>query len=141
MFLVDTDVLSALAKRRRHASVDAWIGRQRSSNLFISVISIGEIERGIALQRAKDPNFAAMLATWLDQLLTVYGDRVLPFDLASARRWGQLSAALGHHGPDLQIAATALEHGLTVVTRNISDFEPTGVSTLDPFSSPPRRTP
>jgi predicted nucleic acid-binding protein len=97
--------------------------------------------RGIALQRAKDPNFAAMLATWLDQLLTVYGDRVLPFDLASARRWGQLSAALGHHGADLQIAATALEHGLTVVTRNISDFERTGVSTLDLFSSPPRRTP
>jgi predicted nucleic acid-binding protein len=96
--------------------------------------------RGIAFQRAKDPNFAAMLATWLDQLLTVYGDRVLP-DLASARRWGQLSAALGHHGADIQIAATALEHGLTVVTRNISGFEPTGVFTLDPFSSPPRRTP
>jgi predicted nucleic acid-binding protein len=141
MFLVDTDVLSALAKRRRHAGVEAWIGRQRSSELFVSVISIGEIERGIALQRAKDPNFAAMLATWLDQLLTVYGDRVLPFDLASARRWGQLSAALGHHGADLQIAATALEHGLAVVTRNISDFEPTGVSTLDPFRSPPRHTP
>jgi predicted nucleic acid-binding protein len=140
MFLVDTDVLSALAKRRRHANVEAWIGRQRSSELFVSVISIGEIEQGIALQRAKDPNFAAMLATWLDQLLTVYGDRVLAFDLASARRWGQLSAALGHHGADLQIAATALEHGLTVVTRNISDFEPTGVSTLDPFSSPPRHT-
>jgi len=140
MFLVDTDVLSALAKRRRHASVEAWIGRQRSSDLFVSVISIGEIERGIAL-RAKDSNFAAMLATWLDQLLSVYRDRVLPFDLASARRWGQLSAALGHHGADLQIAATALEHGLTVVTRNISDFEPTGVSTLDPFSSPPPRAP
>jgi predicted nucleic acid-binding protein len=140
MFVVDTDAFPALAKRRRHASFEAWIGRQRSGDLFVSVISICEIERGIALQRAKDPNFAAMLATWLDQLLTVYGDRVLP-DLASARRWGQLSAALGHHGADIQIAATALEHGLTVVTRNISGFEPTGVFTLDPFSSPPRRTP
>ena len=139
MFLINTDVLSALAKRRRNVNVENWIGRQRSSDLFLSVIVIGEIERGIALQRAKDPNFAAMLARWLDQVLVVYGDRVLPFDLASARRWGQLSAAIGHNGADLQIAATALEHGLTVVTRNVSDFEPTGVSVLDPFDSPPRR--
>ena len=141
MFLVDTDVLSALAKRRRHAHVEAWFAGQRSGELFVSVISIGEIERGIALQRRKNSDFAAMLATWLDQVLNVYGDRVLPFDLASARRWGQLSAALGHRGADLQIAATALEHGLTVVTRNVSDFEPTGASVLDPFSSPPRRKP
>jgi len=141
MFLVDTDVLSALAKRRRHTNVETWIGRQRDSNLFVSVISIGEIEQGIALQRSKDPNFAAMLTIWLDQILNVYVDRVLPFDLASARRWGQLSAAIGHHGADLQIAATALEHGLTVVTHNVSDFEPTGVSVFDPFSLPPRRKP
>lgn len=141
MFLVDTDVLSALAKRRRHANVEAWIGRQRTSDLFVSVISIGEIERGIALQREKDQNFASVLATWLDHVLDLYGDRVLPFDVASARRWGQLSAALGHHGADLQIAATALEHGLTVATRNVAHFEPTGVPVLDPFSSPPRRKP
>jgi len=141
MFLVDTDVLSALAKRRRHPNVEAWIARQRTSDLFVSVISIGEVERGIELQRGKDANFAAMLATWLDQALALYGERVLPFDLASARRWGQLSAALGHHSADLQIAATALEHGLTVVTRNISHFAPTGVALLDPFSSAPRRKP
>lgn len=141
MFLVDTDVLSALAKRRRHANVEAWMGRQRTSDLFVSVISIGEIERGIALQREKDQNFASVLATWLDHILDLYGDRVLPFDVASARRWGQLSAALGHHGADLQIVATALEHGLTVATRNVAHFEPTGVPVLDPFSSPPRRKP
>jgi len=139
MFLIDTDVLSALAKRRRDANVENWIGRQRSSDLFLSVISIGEIERGIALQRGKDPNFAAMLAIWLDQVLTVYSDRVLLFDLPSARRWGHLRAALGYHGADVQIAATALEYGLTVVTRNTSDFEPTGVSVLDPFSFHVRR--
>lgn len=139
MFLIDTDVLSALTKRRRNPNVEAWIEGQRASDLFISVISIGEIERGIALQLGKDRTFAAMLAAWLDQMLNVYGDRVLPFDLASARRWGQLSAALGHHGVDLQIAATALEHGLTVVTRNVADFERTGVPLLDPFSSPPHR--
>lgn len=141
MFLVDTDVLSALAKRRLHANVEAWITRHRTGDLFVSVISIGEVERGIALQQGKDPKFAAALAAWLDQTLTVYRERILPFDLASARRWGQLSAALGHNGADLQIAAIALEHGLTVVTRNISDFAPTGVPVLDPFSLPPRTKP
>lgn len=141
MFLVDTDVLSALAKRRRHGNVDSWIARQRTGDLFLSVISIGEIERGIALQRGKDPNFATMLANWLDQVLTVYGDRIIPFDLASSRRWGRLSAALGHNGADLQIAATALEHGLTVVTRNVSHFKPAGVSVLDPFAPAPRSKP
>ena len=135
MFLVDTDVLSALAKRRRHANLEAWIERQRAFDLFVSVISIGEIERGIALQQNKDRNFASLLAKWLDQVLNAYGDRILPFDLASARRWGQLNATLGHHGADLQIAATALEHGLTVVTHNISHFEPTGVRIVDPFRS------
>jgi predicted nucleic acid-binding protein len=139
MFLVDTDVLSALAKRRRDANVEAWIERQRTGDLFISVISIGEIERGIALQGRRHSDFAAMLAAWLDQVLDLYGPRVLPFDLSSARRWGRLSAALGHSGADLQIAATALEHGLTVVTRNISDFEPTGVPLLNPFVRRPRR--
>ena len=137
MFLVDTDVLSALAKRRRHPNVETWIARQRTSDLFVSVITIGEIERGITLQRGKDPNYAAALARWLDQTLNLYGNRVLPFDLASARRWGQLGAALGHSGADLQIAATALEHGLAVATGNVSDFTPTGVSVIDPFSMRP----
>ena len=139
MFLVDTDVLSALAKRRRDANVVAWIGRQRPGDLFVSVISIGEIERCVALQRAKEQDFASMLANWLDDLLNIYGDRVLPFDLASARRWGRLSAALARKDADLQIAATALEYGLTVVTRNVAHFEPTGVAVLDPFAAFPRR--
>jgi hypothetical protein len=133
MYLIDTDVLSALAKRRPNAAVAAWVALRRSSELFVSVVSIGEIERGIALQRRNNPDFAAALATWLDQILGVYGDRILPLDMASARRWGQLSAALGNDGADLQIAATAIEHGLTVVTHNVSDFAPTGVAVLDPF--------
>ena len=87
MFLIDTDVLSALAKRRCDANVEDWIERWRTTDLFISVISVGEIERGIALQRGKDQQFAAMLALWLDHVINLYGDRVLPFDLAAARRW------------------------------------------------------
>jgi hypothetical protein len=135
VFLVDTDILSALARRRRNANVEAWIERQRTGDLFISVVSIGEIERGIALQRRRNSDFAAALATWLDRVLEVYGPRVLSFDLASARRWGRLSAELGHTGADLQIAAIALEHGLTVVTRNLSHFEPTGVPVINPYSA------
>ena len=135
MFLIDTMVLSELRRRHRDPGVVAWIGAQRQEDCFLSVVSIGEIERGIARRQSADPAFAAQLATWLDQLLRLHGRRVLPVDLATARRWGQLSADLGHDGADLLIAATALEHGLTVVTRNLRHFRPIGVATLDPWSS------
>ena len=134
MFLIDTITLSELRKRERDPMVVKWFERQRTADLFLSVISIGEIERGIARQRATDPGFASALADWLDRVLTLYGERIVPFDLRAARRWGSLSAALGNDSADLMIAATALEHGLTVVTRNVSDFEPTGAAVLDPFS-------
>lgn len=133
MFLIDTVTLSALRKRQRNPNVVAWFERQRTADLFLSVISIGEIERGIARQRATDPDFARALTAWLDRILTVYGERIVPFDLRAARRWGALSATLGNDSADLMIAATALEHGLTVVTRNVSDFAPTGVAAVDPF--------
>jgi predicted nucleic acid-binding protein len=141
MFLVETVTLSELRKRQRDPMVVAWFERQRTTDIFLSVISIGEIERGIARQRAIDPAFSDALAVWLDRVLTLYGERVVPFDLRAARRWGALSAALGNDSADLMIAATALEHGLTVVTRNVSDFEPTGVAVLDPFSRRSKRTP
>ena len=141
MFLIDTVTLSELRRRERDPMVVAWFQRQRTTELFLSVISIGEIERAIARQRAIDPGFADALAAWLDRVLTVYGERVVPFDLRTARRWGVLSAALGNDSADLMIAATALEHGLTVVTRNVSDFEPTGVAVLDPFGRRPNRNP
>jgi len=78
------------------------------------VISIGEIERGIAQQRAADPGFAESLAAWLDRVLALYGERVLAIDLQTARRWSILSAAHGNPAAGLMIAATALEHGLKV---------------------------
>ena len=95
-------------------------------------MTVREIERGITQQQRHNPAFARDLAVWLDRVLAWYGDRILPVDAATARRWGQLSAALGNDSADLLIAATALEHGLTVVTRNVRHFEPTGVSVLDP---------
>src|SRR5258708_25221660 len=139
MFLIDTVTLSEVRRRERDAMVVAWFERQRTTDLFLSVISIGEIERGIARQRATDPGFAGALAAWLDRVLTLYGERVVPFDLRAARRWGAMSADLGNDSADLMIAATALEHGLTVLTRNVSDFERTGVALLDPFSRRPNR--
>jgi predicted nucleic acid-binding protein len=139
MFLIDTVMLSELRKRTRDPMVVNWFERQRTTDLFLSVISIGEIERGIARQRTNDPGFAGALAEWLDRVLTLYGERILPFDLRTARRWGTLSAALGNDSADLMIAATALEHGLTVVTRSVSDFGPSGVAVLDPFGRRPNR--
>ena len=139
MFLIDTDVLSALSRRQRDANVEAWFRRQRTSDLFLSVVTIGEIESGIAMRQRLDPVFASALAAWLDQVLAAYSQRILPFDLAAARRWGVLSAERGNTGADLQIAATALEHGLTVVTRNTADFKPAGVAVVNPFTTNPQR--
>ena len=118
MFLIDTVVVSELRKRQREVGVVAWFEQQRTTDFFVSVVSIGEIERGIAKQRTTNPNFAGALAAWLDKVLALYGERILPFDLQMARRWGQLSAALGNDSADLMIAATALERGLTSIARS-----------------------
>jgi predicted nucleic acid-binding protein len=132
MFLVDTDVLSLLRRPRGSPRIGRWMAAQRTTDLYVSVVSVAEIERGITRQRRRDPAFAGLLATWLDTVLSLYGNRILPVDASTARRWGRLSGDLGHEGTDLLIAATAIEHGLTVVTRNVRHFEPTGAQVLDP---------
>lgn len=134
MFLIDTDVLSALRRGERHPAAARWLTAQRSSDLYPSVVTIGEIERGIKRELTRDPAFARALSDWLDSVLAWYGGRILQVDLSTAQRWGRLTAVLGHEGADLLIAATALEHGLTVVTRNIRHFEPTGVPVFNPFA-------
>ena len=133
MFLLDTDVLSALRRRDRHPEAAQWLATQQTSDLHLSVMTIGEVQRGIAQQERHNPPFAQDLASWLARVLTWYGDRVLPFDVSTAQRWGRLSASLGHDSVDLMIAATALEHGLTVVTRNVRDFALTEVQVFNPF--------
>lgn len=134
MYLVDTDVLSALRKTDRHPAAAEWMSRQRTADVYLSAVSIGEIERGIFRRQRRDPTFAGDLAAWLDTVLAVYGERVLAVDVPVARRWGRLCGAIGHQGTDLLIAATALERGLTVVTGNARHFQPTGVAVFDPFA-------
>ena len=131
MYLIDTDILSILRRRERNPAVVGWIEGQRTADLRISVITVGEIERGIVQQQRRNPAFARNLSVWLDLMMDLYGNRILPVDVATARRWGQLSAAIGNAGIDLFIAATALEHGLTVATRNVRHFKPTGVPVVD----------
>jgi predicted nucleic acid-binding protein len=133
-YLLDTMVLSELRKREKNAGLAAWIAEQRDADLFVSVISIGELERGIGSVAKKDAAFAGALGMWLDKLLMVYGDRILPVSLACSRRWGLLSAACGNAGADVLLAATALEHDCTIVTRNIRHFDPTGARTYNPWT-------
>jgi predicted nucleic acid-binding protein len=133
MYLIDTVVLTELRKRDRDPGIVRWLSGKTLERLFLSTITIGEVERGIARQRVKNPVFAEALGVWLERTIEIYADRILPVNTVVARRWGRLSARIGHGGADLLIAATALEHGLTVVSRNIRLFEPTGVLIEDPF--------
>ena len=136
MYLLDTNVLSALPRPDRHPGPTVWLRDQRPSDLYLSVVTIAEIERGIARQMPRDPAFARELAAWLERTLAGFADRLLGVDVPTARRWGRLSADLGHNDVDLLIATTALEHGLTVVTRNTRHFHPTGAPVLNPFLPP-----
>ena len=134
MFLLDTVVISELRKARPDPGAVRWISKQQDDQLFLSVVTLGEIERGIEKRRKGDPEFADTLVAWLENLTRLYADRLLPVTPAIARRWGRLSARLNHDGADLLIAATALVHGLTVVTRNTGHFDPTGVAVINLFS-------
>ena len=134
MFLLDTNVISGARRPERSAALSAWLNDQAEDQLFISTISLGEIERGIRQQEKHNPEFAADLSVWIKRTTMLFRDRILPFSAEDARIWGRLSADIGHNGADLMIAATALAHHATVVTGNISDFEPTGVTLIDPFN-------
>jgi predicted nucleic acid-binding protein len=134
MLILDTNVLSALRRPERTPAVSAWLARQQDADLFLSVITLGEIERGIARQEEINPPFARDLRDWMDRTVTLFSDRLLPFGAEEARIWGRLSARLGHAGADLLIAATALARDGTVVTGNVADFRPTGCRIEDPFA-------
>lgn len=133
MFVLDTNVVSAARRPDRAPQVAAWLRGQPETALFLSVVTLGEIERGVRQQERRNPGFAADLRAWTDRTVTIFADRILPFGAEDARIWGRLSADLGHDGADLMIAATALAHGAAVVTGNAEHFRPTGVTVIDPF--------
>jgi hypothetical protein len=134
-FLLDTNVLAELRKPRPHPAVAAWYDGVADEELFLSVLAVGEIQQGVARLRRKDPRRAAGYEAWLGKLRREFADRVLPVSQEVALEWGRLSAGDPLPVVDGLMAATARVHRLTVVTRNVADFEPTGVALLNPFES------
>lgn len=132
-FLLDTDILSAIRRKQRDQNLEKWLLSINSLDVYISVVTIGEVERGITQQWRNNPEFAEDLQRWLDTILQRYQQRILPLSISIAQRWGRLSAELGHNSADLMIAATALEHNLIVATRNARHFEPTQVGLINPY--------
>jgi predicted nucleic acid-binding protein len=135
-FLLDTCVLSELTRPTPHSRVSAWLGEQDAAALHLSVLTVGEIEKGVALLPRGMKKRS--LTTWLATLRSTYADRLLPVDSAIAAIWGRTAAAVQRRGRRLSvvdglIAATALHHGLTVVTRNVADFQATGATLLNPW--------
>ena len=138
MYLVDTDVIS---NARRHTRANPGVRRffrdaaTQHMPLFLSAITIGELRQGVeAVRHRGDLAQATRLSRWLGRVTSDYADAILPFDEEIAQIWGKLRVPHAENPLDKQIAATALMYGLTVVTRNVPHYEPTGVSVLNPFT-------
>jgi predicted nucleic acid-binding protein len=135
-FLLDTNVVSEI-RRGRDRHVRSWISRADDIDLHLSVMTLGEIRKGIELVRDRDPAQASVFDSWLSELHTRFADRILSIDARIAEDWGRLNAAATRNTVDSLIAATARIHGLTVVTRNTGDFERCGVPLLNPWQPQP----
>lgn len=132
MFLLDTNVVSELRRPRPHGAVLAWLTAVDDAALYLSAVTLGEIQAGIEITREQDPAKASEIESWLEQISQVYS--VLAMDGAVFRRWARLMHRRSDTlYEDAMIAATAQVHGLTVVTRNVPDFESLGIQPLNPF--------
>jgi hypothetical protein len=133
-YLLDTNILSETVRRAPNRSVLAWLDRIPGEALFVSVLTLGEIRKGI--EAITDKKRREKLRLWLEHELPVWFEgRVLPVDLAVADRWGRILAEVGRPVPtiDSLLAATALHHELRLVTRNAADFEYPGLEVINPF--------
>ncbi len=132
MYLLDTNVISELRRRRPHPAVLAWLTSVPETSIYLSAVSIGELQIGAEITRDQDPRKAADLDAWIDVVASTYN--VLAMDARTFRCWARL---LHHQSDDLNedamIAATAEVHNLLVVTRNVRDFDRLGTRTLNPF--------
>lgn len=134
MYLLDTNVVSELRKRRPHPAVTAWLEAVSDNDLYLSAVTIGELQAGVEITRTQDPDKAAEIEAWVDQAAVAWN--VLPMDARTFRNWARLMHGRGDELlEDAMIAATAQVHDLIVVTRNLRDFLPFGVRTLDPFAA------
>ncbi len=135
-YLLDTNVVSELVRTRPDEQVVAWLRRLRTPQIYLSVLTVGEIRTGVQRLMSRDAARATALETWVHGLEETYGDRILPVTLEIAQRWPAVHAARPLPVVDSLLAATALAHGLTVATRNTRDFVTCGVPVVNPFSSP-----
>jgi hypothetical protein len=133
-YLLDTCVISELRKPQCNPGVASWMAGIDADEAFLSVLTLGEIRHGIELHRTKDPKAAGALERWLLGLEAHYAARIISITGTIADCWGRLCINQPLPVTDGLIAATALEHKLTVVTRNVADFQRSGVNTLNPFS-------
>jgi toxin FitB len=134
-FVVDTNVLSELSRARPSPAVVAWLTMTPAQAKYLSVLSVGEVRAGVEGLRGRDDARALALDLWLQNIVREFDARILPVTIAVADRWGELTARGSLPYTDGLIAATALVHGLTVVTRDVRDFESTGVPILNPFEA------
>ena len=141
MFVLDTNVVSELRKVRfgkADVNVAAWAQSVDAADLFVSAITLMELELGVLSIERKDATQGAMLRSWLEQqVLPEFSGRTLSIDAAVAQRCARLHVPDKRGERDALIAATALVHGMTVATRNVADFKPTGVSIINPWEAPP----
>ena len=132
-YLLDTNVVSELRKLRPHGGVVAWLRSMDDAQLYLSAVTLGEIQAGIELTREQDPNKADEIEAWLALLAGAYN--VLPMDAAAFRAWARLMHRKSDTlYEDAMIAATAKVHGLTVATRNVTDFDALGLEVFNPFA-------
>ena len=141
MYLVDTNVISELRKTgvgRANLNVVRWVASVNADRIYLSPITLMEIELGVQLMESRDVKQGEILRRWLTiRILPNFANRILPIDAAVASRCAQLHARASRSERNAWIAATALVHGMTVVTRDIADFTPTGVSLLNPWNGQP----